>query len=92
MAKGRKDENPSLMHHYKAPHDYFENADRYESATCDIDIPEPKPVEKRSKIWFKHRGHNDELIPHIEIIGTGIQEGLIFAIYPVVFQMNPQKL
>ena len=42
--KNRKDEkNLFLMHHYKAPHDYFENADRYESYLADIDIPEPEP-------------------------------------------------
>ena len=30
-----------LMHHYKAPHDYFEYAPRYESYLADATIPEP---------------------------------------------------
>ncbi|MEM7143793.1 MAG: sulfatase [Verrucomicrobiota bacterium] len=61
-----------LMHHYKAPHDYFENAERYQSYLADVDIPEP------DTLWNSHdpkfgsiatRGHNDELVPHI---GTSI--------------------
>jgi arylsulfatase A-like enzyme len=30
-----------LMHHYKAPHDMFENAPRYDDYLDDVDIPEP---------------------------------------------------
>jgi arylsulfatase A-like enzyme len=30
-----------LMHHYKAPHDNFENAERYDWLFNDVDIPEP---------------------------------------------------
>ncbi len=30
-----------LMHHYKAPHDNFENAERYDWLYEDIEIPEP---------------------------------------------------
>ena len=70
--KSRKDEKPFfLMHHYKAPHDYFENADRYESYLADIDIPEPDTLWKRDSKFgsLATRGHNDELIPHI---GTSI--------------------
>jgi len=61
-----------LMHHFKAPHDYFENALRYQSYLADIDIPEP------ASLWDSHapefgsiatRGHNDELVRHI---GTSI--------------------
>ena len=70
--KDRKKEKPFfLMHHYKAPHDYFENAERYESFLAEVDIPEPKTL------WKKHsefgslatRGNRNELIPHI---GTSI--------------------
>jgi N-acetylglucosamine-6-sulfatase len=54
-----------LMHHYKAPHDYFENAERYESYLKDVDIPEPE------SLWTMHsqfgsmatRGADDELDP-----------------------------
>lgn len=30
-----------LMHHFKAPHDNFENAERYDFLWDDVDIPEP---------------------------------------------------
>ena len=70
--KERKQEKPFfLMHHYKAPHDYFENAERYESFLADVEVPEP------DTLWKKHpkfgslatRGNKDELIPHV---GTSI--------------------
>ena len=61
-----------LMHHFKAPHDYFEHAERYNDYLADINIPEP------DSLWNSHdpkfgslatRGANDELISHI---GTSI--------------------
>ena len=60
-----------LMHHYKAPHDYFDNAARYESYLADVDIPEPYTLWERGKQFgsIATRGANDELIPHI---GTSI--------------------
>ena len=60
-----------LMHHYKAPHDYFDNAPRYESYLADVDIPEPKTLWQRDDLFgsIATRGDNDELIPHI---GTSI--------------------
>ena len=30
-----------LMHHFKAPHDMFNNAPRYDSYLEDVEIPEP---------------------------------------------------
>ena len=40
--KGRDDSKPFfLMHHFKAPHDNFENAERYDWLYEDIEIPEP---------------------------------------------------
>ncbi|NQV27173.1 MAG: sulfatase [Rhodopirellula sp.] len=60
-----------LMHHYKAPHDYFDNAKRYESYLADVDIPEPETLWTRDAKFgsLATRGDNDELIPHI---GTSI--------------------
>lgn len=60
-----------LMHHFKAPHDYFDNAPRYESYLRDVDIPEPATLWKRDTKFgsIATRGANDELIPHI---GTSI--------------------
>ena len=70
--KKRKEDKPFfLMHHYKAPHDYFENAERYENYLADIDIPEPSTLWRRDPKFgsLATRGANDELIPHI---GTSI--------------------
>jgi arylsulfatase A-like enzyme len=70
--KDRKKEKPFfLMHHYKAPHDYFENAERYESFLAEVDIPEPETLWKRHPKFgsMATRGNQDELIPHI---GTSI--------------------
>ena len=36
-----------LMHHFKAPHDNFENAERYDWLYQDIDIPEPESLWER---------------------------------------------
>jgi len=35
-----------LMHHFKAPHDNFENAERYDWLFNDVDIPEPESLWK----------------------------------------------
>jgi arylsulfatase A-like enzyme len=35
-----------LMHHFKAPHDNFENAERYDWLYEDVDIPEPGSLWK----------------------------------------------
>ena len=69
--KRNEDKPFFLMHHYKAPHDYFENAKRYESYLADQKIPEPKTLWKRDSKFgsIATRGHRDELIRHI---GTSI--------------------
>ncbi|MBI9018698.1 MAG: sulfatase [Phycisphaerae bacterium] len=59
-----------LMHHYKAPHDMFQYAPRYENYLADIDIPEPETIWKQPEFGsIATRGHNDELLPYI---GTSI--------------------
>ena len=60
-----------LMHHYKAPHDYFENAERYESYLRDLDIPEPDTLWNMDDKFgsIATRGADDELVQHI---GTSI--------------------
>ena len=59
------------MHHYKAPHDYFDNAPRYEPYLADVDIPEPDSLWDQGKKFgsLATRGAQDELLPHI---GTSI--------------------
>ena len=60
-----------LMHHYKAPHDYFDNAERYDNYLADIDIPEPATLHSWNAQFgsLATRGDQDELTPHI---GTSI--------------------
>jgi len=69
--KGRDRARPFfLMHHFKAPHDMFQNAARYESYLADVDVPEPKSLWKQPKFGsIATRGHNDELVRYI---GTSI--------------------
>ncbi|MBW7991841.1 MAG: sulfatase [Planctomycetes bacterium] len=48
--KGRNRSKPFfLMHHYKAPHDNFENAERYDWLFEDVDIPEPASLWRQPK-------------------------------------------
>ena len=43
--KNRKSKQPFfLMHHFKAPHDNFENAERYDWLYQDVSIPEPESL------------------------------------------------
>ena len=60
-----------VCHQYKAPHDYFENAPRYQSYLRDVSIPEPPTLHDVPKSFgsIATRGHNDELMTHI---GTSI--------------------
>lgn len=61
-----------LMHHYKAPHDYFEHAKRYDDYLADTKIPEPDNLWPAARTKFGSiatRGYEDELLPHI---GTSI--------------------
>ncbi|QDU89814.1 Arylsulfatase [Pirellulimonas nuda] len=44
----RKSDRPFfLMHHFKAPHDNFENAERYDWLYDDVEIPEPANLTHR---------------------------------------------
>ncbi|MDB4487882.1 sulfatase-like hydrolase/transferase, partial [Akkermansiaceae bacterium] len=52
LKEGWDQEKPFfLMHHYKAPHDYFENAPRYEGFLKNVKVPEPKTLWKRHPKW-----------------------------------------
>jgi len=46
-SRQQKDKPFFLMHHYKAPHDNFENAERYDFLYEDIEIPEPESLRNR---------------------------------------------
>lgn len=60
-----------LMHHFKAPHDYFEFAKRYKTYLADVEIPMPENMLDRKKTHgsIATRGHNDELVHYL---GTSI--------------------
>ncbi|MEM6800418.1 MAG: sulfatase [Bacteroidota bacterium] len=68
--KRNKDQPFFLMHHFKAPHDFFEYAPRYEDYLEDTEIPEP------ASLWYNAnngsiatRGENDALM---DTIGSSI--------------------
>lgn len=66
----RSSEKPFFLKlHYKAPHDYFEYAPRYESYLEDIKMPEPLTLWKRGEGSIATRGVNNELE---RVIGTSI--------------------
>ncbi len=61
-----------LMHHFKAPHDMFQNARRYDSYLEDVTIPEPtnmfdQPAPGSGSIAT--RGKDDSLV---HLIGAGV--------------------
>ncbi|MFD2255218.1 sulfatase [Luteolibacter algae] len=68
----RNPEKPFYLSlHFKAPHDMFEYAPRYEEYLADVTIPEPANMRQRGEHSgsLATRGANDELIPYI---GTSI--------------------
>ena len=59
-----------LMHHYKAPHDMFEYAPRYEDYLADVEIPEPASMYNQPFFGSAGtRGKNDSLVHYI---GTSV--------------------
>ena len=66
-----KDKPFFLCHQFKAPHDYFENAPRYQKYLADVEIPEPPTLYDVPSSFgsIATRGYRDELMPHI---GTSI--------------------
>ena len=48
IESGGEDRPFFLMHHFKAPHDNFENAERYDFLHEDADIPEPPTLRERT--------------------------------------------
>ncbi len=50
MKENQKSGKPFfLMHHFKGPHDNFENAERYDFLYDDVEIPEPTDLYERAK-------------------------------------------
>ena len=67
----QKDKPFFVCHQFKAPHDYFENAPRYQNYLADVEIPEPPTLYDLPDTFgsIATRGYRDELMPHI---GTSI--------------------
>ncbi|GGF36475.1 acetylglucosamine-6-sulfatase [Echinicola rosea] len=67
----RKEDQPFfMMYHFKAPHDDFENAPRYESYLDDTFIPEPASLyDNGNNGSVATRGKNDSLT---RIIGSSV--------------------
>ncbi|EDM25149.1 mucin-desulfating sulfatase (N-acetylglucosamine-6-sulfatase) [Lentisphaera araneosa HTCC2155] len=66
----KKDQAFFLKFHFKAPHDMFEYAPRYESYLADTHIPEPASLwDNKNNGSIATRGYQDELINKI---GTSI--------------------
>ena len=69
-SKRTKDRPFFLKLHFKAPHDFFEFAPRYQAYLEDVEIPEPASLyHNRNHGSLATRGHNDTLLPYI---GTSI--------------------
>lgn len=70
--KRKKDQPFFLMHHYKAPHDDFEYAPRYEDYLANVFIPEPKNLYDQPNFGsVAVRGQHDSLIHRI---GTSVSD------------------
>lgn len=71
LKNGRDKSKPFfLKFHFKAPHDMFNYAPRYESYLADVEIPEPDSLwDNKKNGSIATRGHNDELIHKL---GTSI--------------------
>lgn len=68
--KRKKDQPFFLMHHYKAPHDFFEFAPRYTDYLEDVEIPEPASLwDNANNGSVGTRGYNDSLL---DTIGSSI--------------------
>ena len=76
-----------LMHHYKAPHDMFEYARRYDDYLADTEIPEPASMYNQPYFGSKAtRGEGDSLRHKI---GTSITPRHNFRHYPDLFKIDP---
>ncbi|BDD02266.1 sulfatase [Persicobacter psychrovividus] len=59
-----------LMHHFKAPHDFFEYADRYENYLSDVIIPEPASLYEQGEFGGKTL-HGDQGSLN-SVVGTSV--------------------
>ena len=80
-----------LMHHYKAPHDDFEFAPRYEDYLENVHIPEPESMYDQPQFGSEAvRGANDSLIHEI---GTSVSDRHRYRSYTAQYKIStkPQE-
>ena len=86
--KRQSDQPFFLMHHYKAPHDEFEYAPRYEDFLADVKVPEPSSLYKQpdfgSKAIF---GENNELVHRI---GTSVSDRHTYRSYKAQYKIEAE--
>jgi N-acetylglucosamine-6-sulfatase len=92
--KTKRDPNKPFFvcHQFKAPHDYFENASRYQKYLANVEIPEPPTLYDVPSSFgsIATRGYKDELTPHI---GTSIGKRNLRRSYAVdLKQRFPEEL
>lgn len=83
----RKEDQPFfLMHHYKAPHDEFEYAPRYESHLADVKIPEPSSLYSQPDFGSEALlGKEGELIHRI---GTSVSDRHTYRSYVDQYEID----
>ncbi|UCD52604.1 MAG: sulfatase-like hydrolase/transferase [Phycisphaerales bacterium] len=76
-----------MMLHYKAPHDMFDYAPRYESYLANVDIPEPESLYHQPDFGsVATRGKNDS---RIRRIGTSVSKRHPYRNYGQDFDVDP---
>jgi N-acetylglucosamine-6-sulfatase len=65
-----------LMHHFKAPHDLFENAPRYDDYLADVTIPEPPNLREPPAGSVATRGYGSGLTKGHEFWQLGRRLGV----------------
>ncbi|WP_222847303.1 sulfatase family protein [Pontiella desulfatans] len=83
----RDPETPFFLKlHFKAPHDYFENAPRYDSYLEKINMPEPLSLWERGTGSMATRGYDGELD---QVLATSIGRRNFRRSYDVDFEVDP---
>jgi len=88
FAERRKAETPFfMMLHYKAPHDMFQYAPRYESYLADTEIPEPESLYSQPRFGsVATRGKDDTMLDRI---GTSVSKRHPYRNYGQDFHIDP---
>jgi N-acetylglucosamine-6-sulfatase len=84
----RSEDSPFFLKlHFKAPHDYFEYAPRYESYLSDVAMPEPLSLWDRGEGSIATRGVGGELE---RVIGTSIGRRNFRRSYAADWEVNKE--